>query len=97
VRRSAPALLEQRGNSDGFDHGETAFTQRHRREARSGSRRDNDDVKRALLAGILGAVAASAGYLIYSRLEDEHKESLRRSVVKFVEDKVGELRAQFKI
>jgi len=59
--------------------------------------RDNDDVKRALLAGILGAVAASAGYLIYSRLEDEHKEALRRSVVKFVEDKVGELRAQFKI
>ena len=59
--------------------------------------RDNDDVKRALLAGILGAVAASAGYLIYSRLEDEHKESLRRSVMKFVEDKVGELRAQFKI
>jgi hypothetical protein len=59
--------------------------------------RDNDDVKRALLAGLIGAVVASAGYLIYSKLEDEQRESVRSSVVKFVEDKIGEFRAQFKI
>ena len=58
---------------------------------------DADDLKRALLAGVLGAVAASAGYLIYSRLEDEHKDALRRTVMKFVEEKVGDLRAQFKL
>ena len=56
-----------------------------------------DDFRKAFLAGVLGAVVASAGYLIYNRLEDEHKEALRQTVVKFVEDKVGELRAQFKL
>jgi hypothetical protein len=58
---------------------------------------DGDDLKRTLLAGVLGAVAASVGYLIYSKLEDEHKDALRQSVMKFVEEKVGELRTQFKI
>lgn len=56
-----------------------------------------DDLKRALLAGVLGGVVASVGYLIYSRLEDDHKTALRQSVVKFVEEKVGEIRAQFKL
>jgi hypothetical protein len=59
--------------------------------------RGGDEMRRTLLAGVLGAVVASAGYLIYSRLEDEHKEALRQSVVKFVEDKVADLRSQFKI
>ena len=58
---------------------------------------DGEDLKRAVLAGVLGAVVASAGYLIYNRLEDEHKEALRKTVMKFVEDKVGDLRSQFKI
>jgi len=58
---------------------------------------DGEEIRRALVASVLGAVAAGAGYLIYSRLEDEHKEALRRSVMKFVEDKVGELRAQLKL
>jgi hypothetical protein len=58
---------------------------------------DGDEMKRALLAGVLGAVAASVGYLVYSRLEDEHKSAIRQTVTKFVEDKVGELRQQFKI
>ena len=56
-----------------------------------------DDFRRAVLAGVLGAVVASAGYLIYSRLEDEHKDALRRTVMKFVEEKVGDIRTQFKL
>jgi hypothetical protein len=59
--------------------------------------RDNDEMKRAMLAGVLGAVVASVGYLVYTKLEDEHKDALRKSVTRFVEEKVGELRAQFKI
>ena len=59
---------------------------------------DNDgDLKRAVLAGVLGAVAGSVGYLIYTRLEDEHKDALRQTVMKFVEEKVSDIRAQFKI
>lgn len=64
-----------------------------RREVEDGG----DDFRKAFLAGVLGAVVASAGYLIYTRLEDEHKTALRQTVVKFVEDKVGDLRAQFKL
>ena len=66
-------------------------------EGRRQMDRDGDDMKRAMLAGVLGAVAASVGYLVYSRLEPQHKDALRRSVTKLVEDKVGELREQFKI
>jgi hypothetical protein len=66
-------------------------------EERNHVDRDGDDMKRALLAGVLGAIVGSVGYLVYSRLEDEHKDALRRSVTKFVEDKVGEIRSQFKI
>ncbi len=58
---------------------------------------ESDDLKRALLAGILGAVAGSVGYLVYSRLEDEHKDALRQTVMKFVEEKVSDIRSQFKI
>lgn len=64
-----------------------------RREVEDGG----DDFRKAFLAGVLGAVVASAGYLIYTRLEDEHKAALRQTVVKFVEEKVGDLRAQFKL
>lgn len=63
----------------------------------SGMNEGGDDFRRAVLAGVLGAVVASAGYLIYSRLEDEHKDALRRTVMKFVEEKVGDIRTQFKL
>ncbi len=49
-----------------------------------------------LMAGIIGAVVASAGYLIYSRLEDEQREALRESVGKFVQDKMSDVRSQLK-
>ncbi|MDQ6781706.1 MAG: hypothetical protein M3Z37_11215 [Candidatus Eremiobacteraeota bacterium] len=65
----------------------------------SGSREDRSgdgDMKRTLLAGLLGAVVASAGYLIYSRLEEDQKHALRQSVGKFVEDKISDVRSQLK-
>jgi hypothetical protein len=58
---------------------------------------DSADLRRTLVAGLLGAVVASAGYLIYSRLEDEHKETIKNSVMKFLEEKMREARAQFKL
>ena len=58
---------------------------------------DNADLRRTIVAGFLGAVVASAGYLIYSRLEDEHKETIKKSVVTFLEEKMREARAQFKL
>ena len=58
---------------------------------------DSADLRRTVVAGVLGALVASAGYLIYSRLEDEHKETIRNSVMKFLEEKMREARAQFKM
>jgi hypothetical protein len=58
---------------------------------------DSADLRRTVVAGVLGAIVASAGYLIYSRLEDEHKETIRNSVMKFLEEKMREARAQFKL
>lgn len=64
------------------------------------SRRDGSDavdLRRTVVAGVIGAIVASAGYLVYSRLEDEHKETIRNSVIKFLEEKMREARAQFKL
>jgi hypothetical protein len=60
-------------------------------------RDDSSDLRRTLVAGFLGAIVASAGYLIYSRLEDEHKETIRTSIMKFLEEKMREARSQFKL
>ena len=57
---------------------------------------DEHHAKKALLAGLIGAVVASAGYLIYSRLEDEQKDAIRQTVSKFVEDKIADVRSQLK-
>ncbi len=53
-------------------------------------------IRETLLAGLIGAVVASAGYFIYTRLEDEQREALRQSVGKFVEDKIADSRSQLK-
>jgi hypothetical protein len=56
----------------------------------------SSEMRGALVAGVIGAVLATAGYVIYNRLEDEHREALRKTVTKFVEERVSEVRSQFK-
>jgi hypothetical protein len=53
------------------------------------------ELRRTLLAGFIGAVVAAGAYFIYSRLEDDQKEALRRIVGKFVGDKIADIRSQF--
>lgn len=55
------------------------------------------ELRGALIAGLIGAVVATAGWVIYNRLEDEHKEAIRKSVAKFVEERVNEVRSQLKL
>jgi len=55
------------------------------------------DLRKALLAGLVGGIVASAGYLLYQRLEDEQKNAIRNTVVGFVQDKIGEIRSQLKM
>lgn len=55
------------------------------------------EARKALIAGLIGAAIGTAGYLIYSRLEEEQKDALRRTVAKFVEDKISDVRSQLKL
>ena len=54
------------------------------------------ELRKTLLAGLIGAVVAAGAYFIYSRLEDEQKKALRQTVGKFVEDKIADVRSQLK-
>ena len=65
----------------------------------TGSRleRGQDDLRKTVLAGVIGAIVAAGAYFIYSRLEDEQKDQLRQTVGKFVEDKIADVRSQFKV
>jgi len=58
---------------------------------------EGGELKATLLAGLIGAVVGAAGYLIYSRLEDDQKSQIRTSVSKFFEDKISDLRTQIKL
>jgi hypothetical protein len=58
---------------------------------------DGSELRGALVAGLIGAVVATAGYVIYNRLEHEQKEAVRKTVTKFVEERVGEVRSMLKI
>jgi hypothetical protein len=49
------------------------------------------------MAGLIGAAVASVGYMVYSRLDESQKDTLRRSLGRFVEDKVAEVRSQLKL
>ena len=55
------------------------------------------DARKALLAGLIGGIVATAGYLLYQRLEEEQKENIRATVVSFVQDKISEIRSQIKM
>lgn len=58
--------------------------------------RTEGELRKTLLAGVIGAVVGAVGYFIYSRLEDEQKDALHQSVGKFVEDKIADVRSQLK-
>ena len=57
----------------------------------------NSDAARALLVGVLGGLASAAGYLIYRRLPDEHRERLRNQVRSLVESRINEIRSNLKV
>ncbi len=79
---------------------ESSTESRLPRRVNGATRMQADDgtvVRQTIAAAIIGAVVASAGFLIYNRLEEEQKESVRNSVLKFLEEKTREVRAQLKL
>ncbi|TAM76327.1 hypothetical protein EPN44_06345 [bacterium] len=57
----------------------------------------NPDARGAMIAGLVGAVVAAAGYLIYQRLPDEQRDRIHRQVRTLIDQKVSELRQNFQI
>ena len=50
---------------------------------------------RALLAGVVGGILSAAGYVVYSRLPDEQKNTLRLQARALLESRLSELRGRF--
>ena len=55
------------------------------------------DAGKTLLAGLIGGVLSSVGYLVYSRLPDDQKERLQQQARALIESRVNELRGRFNI
>jgi len=60
---------------------------------------DNEagEAGKVVLVGILGGLLSAAGYMIYRRLPDEHKERLNSQVRSMVQQRITELRQNFNI
>jgi len=50
---------------------------------------------RAILAGLLGGVASAAGYIVYSRLNDDQRSVVKAQARSLVEGRINELRSRF--
>jgi hypothetical protein len=58
---------------------------------------DGAEVGKALLVGLLGGLVSAAGYMIYRRLPDEHKERINAQVRTVVQQRINEIRQNFNI
>jgi len=50
---------------------------------------------RAILAGVLGGIASAAGYIVYSRLNDDQRSRVNAQARSLVEGRINELRSRF--
>jgi hypothetical protein len=57
----------------------------------------SNDAGRTLLAGVVGGVVSAVGYLIYTRLPEDQKDTLHAQVRTVVESRVNELRSRFNV
>ena len=55
------------------------------------------DVGKTLLIGLLGGILSAAGYMVYQRLPDEHKERLQSQARTALQRRISEIRSNFNI
>lgn len=58
---------------------------------------DAGDAGKVVLVGVLGGLLSAAGYMIYQRLPEEHKQRLNAQVRSIVQQRITELRQNFNI
>ena len=55
------------------------------------------DLGKALLIGVLGGIVSAAGYMVYQRLPDEHKQRLQSQARTALQQRLNEIRSNFNI
>ena len=55
------------------------------------------DIGKALLIGVLGGIVSAAGYMVYQRLPDEHKQRLQSQARTALQQRINEIRSNFNI
>jgi hypothetical protein len=55
------------------------------------------DIGKTLLIGVLGGILSAAGYMVYQRLPDEHKERLHSQARTMLQQRINEIRSNFNI
>ncbi len=58
---------------------------------------DTPDVGKALLIGVLGGILSAAGYLVYQRLPEEHKQRLQSQAKTALQQRLNDIRSNFNI
>jgi len=55
------------------------------------------DMGKTLLIGLLGGILSAAGYMVYQRLPDEHKERLHSQARSMLAQRISEIRNNFNL
>ncbi len=91
--RSTPS--EQQGfGSNGYKGANAENANANYENAENGV---SNELGKTLLVGILGGIISAAGYLVYTRLPDEHKERIHGQVRSALQQRINEIRQNFNI
>ncbi len=85
--RTPPAEQQWSGNENaGNDAGNDA-----------GNNTASNEAGKALLVGVLGGLAAAAGYLVFQRLPEDQKGRLQSQARQLLQERISEIRRNFNV
>jgi hypothetical protein len=58
---------------------------------------DSNEAGKALLVGVLGGLAAAAGYLVFQRLPEDQKARLQSQGRQLLQERISEIRRNFNV
>lgn len=57
----------------------------------------SNEAGKAVLVGVLGGLAAAAGYLVFQRLPEDQKSRLQSQAKQLLQDRITEIRRNFNV
>jgi hypothetical protein len=57
----------------------------------------SNEAGKALLVGVLGGLAAAAGYLVFQRLPEDQKGRLQSQAKQLLQERISEIRRNFNV